>query len=187
MPINTTAQITFSNEIVRPGADKLAQAYNRGKDLVTRFNALGSDQTALDIMRGEFRDVATSFKTAYLTSVLTRDANDAGNSPIPNTTDAVEDGAPGDGRPQVDGQEANTLIGLAGEFANWLKTGTADGTGNQDLGLRRTLVVALLPAGDITLSHAQNFVTVINTITGDYEASSNTKLNQILAVAARVS
>lgn len=184
MAIDSPGQIRFSNTLIRPIADCLGKISNQGPDISQRWTTLGANQAALDVMRDEINKMAKHFETCYLKSVLVTNADEAFMAPVPNTTDIVEDGAgTGDGRPIINGQDLNSIITLATEFVNWLKTGTVDASGSDDTGLKGIIIASITIDEDLTVTQASDFIAVVDTIVGDYQANTNAKSIKILKVA----
>lgn len=182
--ITDPTAVRFSNERIRPLADKLSQVYYLGVDLDDQWTALGGGQTALDALRVKLKDWAERARDAYdFASMLRHDWN-ALASPIPNTADTIIDGSESDSRQSITGAQANNVFNRAIELNNWLDTGDFAGGGSGGGAHRNTVLeAAFMLAADLATTEGGNVINRINEQRSNYEASSNAVLSTILAVA----
>src|SRR5687767_11279440 len=104
MPVTDPTAVKFSNEQARVAADLLARAYYIGDAARDRWDGLGGGQPALDVMQVDIRDAADAVLDAYLHVYLAEKIWFLGtNIVIPNTSEAIVDGSPTDGRSAATG------------------------------------------------------------------------------------
>lgn len=188
MAITDATAIRFSNEFVRVSADGLAHAYYLCDAARDRWDSLGGGQGAIDAMTSDIRQAANKLVWAYefcwraekVWFLL------GGTSMIPNTSETVSDGSPADGRPAATGQKCVAVIDRVVQLQNWLLSPDGVFTNSARSGSAYyNTVLAASSYGPVTLSvsDAGNFMNRCGELRTNYEASSNTNLGTLLALA----
>lgn len=188
MPITSQTDLNFSDQRVRPAADQLARAYYRAGSLISRWNALGAGQSALNVMSADIRSAASYLVDAYTFCFLTEKIWFLGvNSDfISNDTTAVSDGSPADGRPANTTAKVNGVMNRVVEVQNWLFSATesfTDSTRNNAAAFNTVLQASNYGPATIALSDAANFINRCTELKTNYEATSSANLNTLLALA----
>ena len=176
--------VKFSNDLIRPQADRLAQLYNLAAVIDNSWTANGGGQTSVDLLRNELAQWADLCTESYEEAGSLRDFWTAESSPIPNTSDDIIDGSATDSRQTITGAEANNIVNRCIEFQNWLETGQFDGLGLGAGAHRNTVYEGdFAEAAGQTTTISGNLINRMNELRTNYEASSNAVLNTVLAVA----
>jgi hypothetical protein len=193
MPITDINVIKFSDQRIRIVCDMLARAYYKCDEVRDRWDALGGDQPALDIMQNDIKAAADAVMDAYFHCVLDEriwfvgDGTNGINILTPNTVDTVVDGSPADGRSTCTGQKIHAAMERVVQWQNWLlnNAGGQFGSAARDgLACLNTVVVCSKYGQEtITLSNAGNFLTRCSELRTEYEANSGLKLATILNLA----
>jgi len=197
MAVSNLADITFSNERVRPAADALARCYYRAVSLITRWNALGAGQAALDNMMGDLRYAAARLVDAYQMCLMTERMWFLGTnvSFISNDTTQVWDNSdrtaqdatrPLNTTAKVNGvmnrvvEAQNWILSVAGSFTAIPQIETATAAGNVTGTGNATVVVTAnqMPGSPRTVSVAVT--------SGDTAATWAGKVRTALAADATV-
>jgi hypothetical protein len=130
MAITNTLAIQFSNEHIRPTADKLTRSFYMLQKLRNDWNALtGTDQEKFDILKADIQRIAdriSKFRDDIFKSKRLYDALSM-NTLFPNDPlEIVVDGAPADGRGQITGQDVRRLNARMKEWLAWLEKAAFD-------------------------------------------------------------
>lgn len=125
MAITDHNAIAFSNDYIRPVADKLSRSFYMSQKLRNDWsNIAGTDAEKFAILRADIETVAARITNYYwdiFTSKCLYDALSM-NTYFPNdAAEIVVDGAPGDLRGQITGQDVRRLNSRAKEWLAWLE------------------------------------------------------------------
>lgn len=188
MAVTDAYAIKFSNEVIRVGADRLAQAYYRADAAADRWGSLGGGQPAIDVMEQDIRKACNRIIELYEFCWRAEKVWFLGmNSTIPNDSgESVVDGSPADHRPAITGQSIHALMARVVELQNWLLSATQSFTDTaRNNAATYNTVLSASDGGPVVLSEANagNAINRFGELRTDYEASSNVKLGTILAVA----
>lgn len=188
--ITNVEAIKFSNESIRPGADRLGKTYYAADACRDRWAGLtGTTAEKKAIMAADIRNAADLFREAFRWTFDREAIWFLGiNSLIPDQAgDNVIDGSPGDGRPANTGAKANAVITRFRQINNYMRTADFDSfaAGNYAT-LNKVLVVCSDGLIAVADADAQNFIDVCTTFANRYEASTNAELNTILALAVNL-
>lgn len=189
--ITNARAIKFSNERIRPAADRLLKSYSRCVAVVDAWTALGSSQAALDQMQAQITDAAErlieSFDFVYWTEK--RWFNGISTF-FPNDTSPVFDlnGGTGQdpGRPALTGAKVNSLVTRCIELQNWLLSAAGsftDATRASSAFLGTVLQVSASGPVPIVLADAGNFINRCGELKTNYQATTSANLNTVLAAA----
>lgn len=188
MAITDPTSVKFANEQARKAADLLARAYYLADACADRWNGLGGGQGAVDVMAGDIRAAADAIVAAYLHAFKAEKIWFLGsNLAIPNSSEAIEDGSPGDGRPSATGAKVHSVMARAVEFQNWLFSATqsfADSARNNAAGFNTVLSASKDGPPVLTVANAGNLINRASELRTNCEASSGANLNGLLAFAA---
>ncbi len=188
MTITDPTAIKFSNERARIAADRLARSYYLCDAARDRWAGLaGSATEKIAIMEADIRRAATEVIDAYAFAFLTEKIWFLGvNNEFPNTTEEVDDGSPGDGRPAGTGAKVQAVMSRVVEFQNWLLSaaGSFADANRTGLAYYNTILMAS-NYGPPTMSEAtaSNMINRCDELAANYEASSNANVNSLLAFA----
>ncbi len=195
MPITNPAAVKFSNEHIRTSADRLAQIYDGCRQFSLRWTALGSGQEAVDALTGALKPLAdfigTESRNFLHNTALIWQLHQIhiGTVIVPNNGQDIVDGSPSDGRAQITGAQANLVIDRIREHLFWLDQGTDTWTNQNNNGGGGTNLYQVLDVGSLgrvhDLTRAGNFVNRCNALVTNMEASTNAKLNTVLAAAVQ--
>jgi hypothetical protein len=138
-------------------------------------------------MEADIRRAATQVIHTFEFAFLTEKVWFLGvNSAFPNTTEAVADGSPADRRPEATGAKVNAVMSRTVEFQNWLlsQAGSFSDAARSGSAYYNTVLMAS-NYGPPTMSDstAENLITRCGELASNYEASSNTNLSSLLAMA----
>jgi len=188
MPISSPEALKFSNERVRPAADRLARAYYLADAAKDRWNGLsGTTADKIVVMGADIRSACDQIYEAFLWAFTTEKVWFLGiNAQFPNTSEEVSDGSPADSRPANTGAKVNAVLSRAVEFQNWLLSTDGSFTNGGRAGLAYlNTVLAASSYGAPTLSEADagNAINRFGELAANYEASTNANLNSILTIA----
>lgn len=150
----TISTITFSNEQARIAADKMAQAYYSAVATKFRWDSLGANQAALDIMSDDIIEAADLILDAFLFCLMAEKIWFLGvNSNTANNSTIISDGSPDDGRPSCTGAKIHNVMSRAVEFQNWLQSATQSFTDNtrNNVSALNTIITMSSKNKDITL------------------------------------
>lgn len=193
MSITNVNVVKFSNEQVRTVCDALGKSYYRCNEVRDRWDSLGANQAALDVIQSDIKAAANAVLDTYLHCVIDEriwfvgDGASGINTLTPNTSEDVVDGSPVDGRPACSGQKIHAAMERVVEFQNWLLNNLGAqftiAARNGLACLNTVLVCSRYGPSTINLTNAANFLTRCSELRTDYEVSSNLKLGTILALA----
>lgn len=186
--------IRFSNEVIRPAADRMASLYYECDYLRQLKIADGDTAITIQLREGQIRSVSDLMRD-WIVNSSTRDnvwfnvgMPSPYNTQFPNTaSEVVEDGAPDDGRPVITGADVHEIMTQLIQFQNWMADGAfgGPGTGTNVEAMMNTIIV-VGGDGNNPLQNAQvdNFVdNRCAEVVVEYQANSNAKLTSVLAVA----
>jgi len=193
--INNPDQINFCDNIIRPGANMLCQAYYSAKARAQMWNANGAGDSALALMGDLIRatsDFLALHGGVYEFSALGEQTwNLKGNIAfIPNDASVLILDGPGGNtqrQPQpINGANVNIVAAQLISFRQWLQNNsfTTGGTGGNFANLQSILQTSRYGVPVPLLSDAQNFITRCNGLVAQYEANSNNILNNLLVCAS---
>lgn len=187
MPVTDPTAIKFCNEQARVAADLCAQAYYVCDEARDRWDSLGGGQPAIDAMEADIRHAADAVVAAYQHCFLAEKIWFLGtNNVIPNTSDTIVDGSPADGRPAATGAKVFAVMDRAIQFQNWLFSATnsfTDAARNNASGFNTVLEASSKGPPVMSVSDAGNMMNRAGELRTNYEASSNTNLGTLLALA----
>lgn len=182
--ITNIEAIKFSNESIRPGANRLAHAYYAADAARDRWAALsGTTAQKKVVMAQDIKKAADLFRDAFKWTFDREAIWFLGiNSLIGDTADVVVDNNGGPG-PNT-GAKVNAIIARFRQLNNYLRTGDFDSfaAGNYAT-LNKVLVVCSDGLIAVADADAQNFIDLCTAFANRYEASTNAELNTVLALA----
>lgn len=183
-PITNPEALRFSNESIRPGADRHGRSYYRADALRDRWNGLtGSTSAKIMLVKADMRLAADQLRDLFKWTFDREQLWFLGyNAIITDTADSIADGRTD--VPPITGVQANRIIDRFRQWNNYLRTGNFDSfaAGNY---ATLNMVLSVCSDGLAAISDAdgQNFINVCNALANRYEATSNAELSTILAVA----
>ncbi len=188
MAITDAYAVKFSDQRIRVAADQLARAYYRSVSLISRWNALGGGQPAIDVMGRDMRNAADALALLYefcfrVEKVWFLGLNTTYAS---NDTTAVTDLSPADGRPANTTAKVNGVMNRVVQFQNWLFSATesfTDSARNNATAYNTVLQGSNEGPVVLAVSDAGNLISRFTEYKTNYEASTNTNLNSVLALA----
>lgn len=125
MAITDINAIRFSNDHIRPTADKLSKSFYLCQKLRNDWTALaGTDQEKFDILRRDIETIAARISNYYADVFASKRLYDALSmgSLFPNDANEIlMDGAPGDLRSQITGQDVRRINSRSKEWLAWLE------------------------------------------------------------------
>ncbi len=194
MPITDPAAVKFSNEHIRTSADRLAQIYDGCRQFSSQWTALGSGQSALDALSANLTPLADFIGTntrnfLHNTALIWQlHQTHVGTIIIENTSEVIV--SPGnDTRAPITGAQANLLIDRIREHLFWLDQNTDTWTNQNNNGGGGTNLYQVLDVGSLGRAHdltrAGDFVNRCDAVVTNMEASTNAKLNTVLACAVQ--
>lgn len=187
MAITDPTAIKFCNEQVRVAADLLARAYYLCDAARDRWDSLGGGQPAIDVMQADIRKAADAVIAVYQHSFLAEKIWFLGtNLVIPNTSEDVVDGSPGDGRPDANGAKVHGVMDRVVQLQNWLFSATqsfSDTARNNAAAFNTVLEASAKGPPVMTVAAAGNMMNRAGELRTNYEASSGANLGTILALA----
>lgn len=183
--------VAFCNERIRTAANQLATLYYEC-DYLRDLKVADADTATTISLRGDQIRVAADLMLET-TQVLPIIENIWFNVASLNTTitnsadDDVIDGSPADGRPPITGQDVHNLVSRVMDVDKWLADASfgGAGAGGSRSAMLNTIVVCGGSGNDpLQVSQVNTFIdNRCGEWVTEYEATSNAKLTQLLAVA----
>lgn len=132
MAIIDPAAIRFSNERIRPAADRLARCYYRGKALADSWSSLNGDNNAkFAVLKPTIESVATlitnTFRFCWWADRIWQSGSLVSlfpNDPLEIIWDNFDNTGPDLNRGEINSQDIRRLKNRMEEFTNWLSRGT---------------------------------------------------------------
>jgi hypothetical protein len=192
MTITDPEALKFCNETVRSESNRIASLY-LDADYLADLKASMSISDFMAQHESRIRRTADAMIDAWNNLYSIENAwfnvgtGGTLSSKIPNTTEVVGDGAPGDGRPEITGQDVVRMITNFQRISDWFHDASFGGGGvgsNFDAMINTMIVVSSRGTTPLVQSQVETFVdNRCGELRTEYEASSNLRLTQVLAVA----
>lgn len=193
MAVTDPELIRFCNQQIRGAADRYASLYYECRHLLDLRIADADMATTILIREAHIRSVSDRVTDTFAEHRLLKNIwFNVGtptpiNGRIPNTTEAIEDGSPGDGRPPITGQDVHNVVANVIAVENWLNDAAfgGPGTGTQIDAMLNTIIVCGADGND-PLRTVETTTFIDNRcgeLTTEYEANGSLVLAQMLAVA----
>jgi hypothetical protein len=186
--------IRYSNEVIRPAADRMASLYYECAYLWQLAQADGDLDLTIQIREPQIRQVSDFMRSWVVNSSPRENVWFNVGTPSPYNTqfpndpgEIIEDGSPDDGRPPISGADVHETMTQIIAYQSWMADAAfgGPGSGSQQEAMMNTIIVVGGDGND-PLQSAQvgNFVNNrCNEIKVEYEANNDAKLNAILKVA----
>lgn len=201
MAITDATAIKFSNEYLRPLANKIARAKFRASETKQQWDALsGGWQDKLNVMPGQLTRAANHLMWAYHHAKRVTGQWDADNLQAVIPDDPAEElwdnnianpTGPDPKRPPVTGRDLRNINWHGEELVNWLERGVFLKDFGLDLALHpianvgrdRALRVWRHTVAAVTPGEANNLIATLGELLAEYETDNPSHWGHVLKVA----